>query len=36
MEFPEYADAIKSLRGKPWSIMFLGFYSLLWQQAAGN
>jgi len=27
---------MKSLRGKPRSIMFLGFNSLLSQQAAGN
>jgi hypothetical protein len=27
---------MKSLRGKPQSIMFLGFNSLLSQQAAGN
>jgi hypothetical protein len=27
---------MKSLRGKPRSIMFLGFKSLLSQQAAGN
>jgi len=29
-------EAMKSLRGKPPSIMFLGFNSLLSQQAAGN
>jgi hypothetical protein len=29
-------NRMKSLRGKPQSIMFLGFNSLLSQQAAGN
>ncbi len=36
MEFPGDTDAMKSLCGQPRSIMLLGFYSLLSQQAAGN